>query len=93
MADFVPCDRLLQKTYSADQGGGYPQGTKAEVYNTLRDLQHSSYPTKAEFNNCVKFKDFKGKNELFVFLLTKITQPRSHGLSVNGSISCSGLQF
>ena len=25
---------------------------KAEVDNTLRDLQNSSYPTKAEFNNC-----------------------------------------
>ena len=25
---------------------------RAEVDNTLRDLQNSSYPTKAEFNNC-----------------------------------------
>ena len=25
---------------------------EAEVDNTLRDLQNSSYPTKAEFNNC-----------------------------------------
>ena len=32
--------------------GGYPQRPKAEVDNTLRDLQNSSYPTKAEFNNC-----------------------------------------
>ena len=30
---------------SADQGGCYPD-------NALRDLQNSSYPTKAEFNNC-----------------------------------------
>ena len=37
---------------SADQGGCYPQRPKAEVNNTLRDLQNSSYPTKAEFNNC-----------------------------------------
>ena len=36
----------------ADQGGCYPQRSKAEVDNTLRDLQNSSYPTKAEFNNC-----------------------------------------
>ena len=31
---------------SADQGGCYPQRPKAEVDNTLRDLQNSSYPTK-----------------------------------------------
>ena len=37
---------------SAEQGGCYPQKPKAEVDNTLRDLQNSSYPTKAEFNNC-----------------------------------------
>ena len=37
---------------SADQGGSYPQMPKAEVDNTFRDLQNSSYPTKAEFNNC-----------------------------------------
>ena len=36
---------------SADQGGCYPQRPKTEVENTLRDLQNSSYPTKAEFNN------------------------------------------
>ena len=37
---------------SAEQGGCYPKRLKAEVDNTLRDLQNSSYPTKAEFNNC-----------------------------------------
>ena len=37
---------------SADQGGCYPQRPKAEVDNTLRDLQNSSYPTKAELNSC-----------------------------------------
>ena len=35
---------------SAEQGGCYPQRPKAEVDNTLRDLQNSSYPTKVEFN-------------------------------------------
>ena len=29
-------------------GGGYPQRLKAEVENTLRDLQNSSYRMKAE---------------------------------------------
>ena len=37
---------------SADQGGCYSQRPKAEVDSTLRDLQNSSYPSKAEFNNC-----------------------------------------
>ena len=32
---------------SADQGGCYPPRPKAELNNTLRDLQNSSYPTKA----------------------------------------------
>ena len=35
---------------SADQGGCYSQMPKAEVDNTLRDLQNSSYPTKSKFN-------------------------------------------
>ena len=37
---------------SADQGGCYRQKLKAEVDNSLRDLQNSSYHTKAEFYNC-----------------------------------------
>ena len=37
---------------SAGRGGRYPPRPKAEVDNILRDLQNSSYPTKAEFNNC-----------------------------------------
>ena len=37
---------------SADHGGCYPPRSKAEVDSTLRDLQNSSYPTKAELNNC-----------------------------------------
>ena len=36
---------------SADQGGCYPPRPSASVDNILRDLQNSSYPTKAEFNN------------------------------------------
>ena len=35
---------------SAEQGGCYPQRPKVD--NTLRDLQNSSNPTKAEVNNC-----------------------------------------
>jgi len=26
---------------------------RGECHNTLRDLHNSSYPTKAEFNNCL----------------------------------------
>ena len=37
---------------SADRGGCYPPKPKAEVDNSLRDLQNCSYPTKTEFNNC-----------------------------------------
>ena len=37
---------------SADQGGCYPQRPKAEVDNTLRELQNCRIPTKAKFNNC-----------------------------------------
>ena len=39
---------------SADQRGCYPQRSNAEEDNTLRDLQNSSYPTKAKFNNCFR---------------------------------------
>ena len=38
---------------SADQGGCYPQRPKAEVDKALRDLQNSSYPTRAKFNNII----------------------------------------
>ena len=69
---------------SAEQGGCYPQSSKAEVDNTLRYLQNSSYPTKAEFNNC-----FIVHSKYFPFL--KIF-PRSY-FSVNGSIICSWLHF
>ena len=43
-------------TNFADQGGCYPQGLMAEVDNSLQDLQNSSYPTKAQFNNCLDCK-------------------------------------
>ena len=36
---------------SADRGC-YSQRSRAEVDNTLRDLQNSSDPKKAKFNNC-----------------------------------------
>ena len=75
---------------SADQG---------ECYR-LRDLQNSSYPTKAEFNNCFiihskyspVFKEVSPFCSLF-FCSPKITQSRSQVFSVNGSIICSGLHF
>ena len=60
----------------------YPQRPKAEVDNTLRDLQNSSYPTKAEFNNCFiihsnYFLLLKGVSPLrsLFFRLPNITQP------------------
>ena len=37
---------------SADRGGCHPPRPKAEVDNALRDLQSSSNPAIAEFNNC-----------------------------------------
>ena len=66
---------------SADQGGCYPQRPKAEVDNTLRDLQNSSYPKKAEFNNCFNsFKIFpRFAISLFVFPLTKYNTTLSPG--------------
>ena len=71
---------------SADQGC-YPQRLKAEVDNTLRDLQNSSYPTKAEFNNCFIIHSkyllvLKGVSQflsLFVFPLTKYNTTLSPG--------------
>ena len=85
---------------SADQGGCYPQRPKAEVDNTLQDLQNSSYPTKAEFNNCfiIHSKYFlllKGVPPLrsLFFRSPNITQPCPQVFSVNGSIICGGLYF
>ena len=64
------------------------------IYNTLRDLQNSSYPTKAEFNNCFiiyseYFQTLKGKK----WALCLITRPRPQVFSVNGSIICNELHF
>ena len=82
---------------SADQGGCYPLRPKAEVDNTLRDLQNSSYPTKAEFNNCYSkyfllLKEVSPLRSLF-FRSPNITQFCPQVFSVNGSIICSGLHF
>ena len=85
---------------SADQGGRFQQRPKAEVDNTLRDLQNSSYPTKAEFNNCfvihseylLILKGVSPFRSLF-FRSPNITQPCPQVFSVNGSIICSGLHF
>ena len=85
---------------SADQGGCYPQRPKAEVDNTLRGLQNSSYPTKAEFNNCfilhskylLVFKGVSPFHSLF-FRSPNITQPCPQVFSVNSSIICSGLHL
>ena len=86
---------------SAGRGGCYPQRLKAEVDNILRDLQNSSYSTKAEFNNCftIHSKYFKLLKEKTSFIFknfahpTKITQSCPHLFSVNSSIICSGLHF
>ena len=37
---------------SADLGGCYPLRLKAKGDNILQNLHNSSYPTKAEINNC-----------------------------------------
>ena len=73
---------------SADQGGCYPQTSKVEVDNTLPDLQNSSYPKKAEFNNCFiidskYFPVFKGgfAISLFVLPFTKYNSTLSPGFS------------
>ena len=80
--------------------GCYPQRPKAEVDNTLRDLQNSSYPTKAEFNNCfiIHSKYFllvKGVSPLLslFFRSPNITQPCPQVFSINGSIIYGGLHF
>ena len=85
---------------SADQGGCYPQRPKSEVDNTLRDLQNSSYPTKAEFNNCfiIHSKYFlllKGVSPLrsLFFRSPNTTQHCPQVFSVNGSIICGWLYF
>ena len=85
---------------SADQAGYYPLRLKAEVDNTLRDLQNSSYPVKAEFNNCFishsKYLPVLKAVSPFRCLLFRspiITPPFPQVFSVNGSIICSGPHF
>ena len=73
---------------------------KAKVDNTLRDLQNSSYPTKAEVNNCfiihskyyLILKGVSPFRSLF-FHSPNITQPCLQVFAVSGSIICSGLHF
>ena len=52
----------LSRKNSADQGGCCPPRPKAEVDNTLRDLQNSSYPAIAEFNNCFIIHSLNNSN-------------------------------
>ena len=85
---------------SADQGGCYPQRPKAEVDNTLRDLQNSSYPTKAEFNNCFiihskYFPILKGVSPFCssFFCSTKITQSRPQVSRSMVQLSAAGYTF
>ena len=85
---------------SADLGRCYPTRPSASVNNTVRDLQNSSYPTKAEFNNCfiIHSKYFlllKGVSPLrsLFFRSPNITQPGPQVFSVNGSIICGGPHF
>ena len=81
--------------------GCYPLRLKTEVDNALQDLQNSSYPTKAEFNNCfiIHSKYFpiilKGVLPvcLLFFCLPKITQPHPQVSLVNGSRTFCGLPF
>ena len=80
---------------SADQGGCYNT-----VHNTLRDLQKSSYPTKAKFNNCFIIHSkyllvLKGVSPFcsLFFRSPNITQPCPQVFTVNGSIICSRLHF
>ena len=56
---------------SEDQGRCCPQKRKAELANTLRDLQNSSYRTKAEVNNCFIIHSKYFAISLFGFMLTK----------------------
>ena len=86
---------------SADQGGCYPARSKAEVDNSLRDLQNSSYATKAESIIALLFIKlfpryvFEGLSPFrFLFFCSpKITKSRPQVFSVNGSIICSGVHF
>ena len=73
---------------------------KAEVDNTLGDMQNSSYPRKTKFNNCfiihsTYFPVHKGVSPFHssCFRSPKITQSHSQFFSVNGSIIAAGCTF
>ena len=88
----------MKNAASADLGGCYPPKPKAQMNNFLRDLQNSSYPTKAEFNNCFiihskYFPILKGVSPFHSFFFcSPKTQPRPQVYSFNGSIIVSLLQ-
>ena len=63
---------------SADRGGCYPPRLQAEVDNTLRDLQNSSYPVIAE-NSIIALlfiqnnSNFKNKLKMLTSVDVKFT--------------------
>ena len=63
--------------------------------NTLRDLENSSYRTKAEFNNCfiIHSKYFLLLKGVSPLRSPNITQPCPQVFSFNGAIICRGLHF
>ena len=73
---------------SADLRGCYPLRLKADVDNTLRDLQNFSFIIYS-----IYFPDCKGVLSFcsLFFCSPKITQNRPQVVSVNSSITCSGL--
>ena len=84
---------------SADLGGCYPLRLKAKGDNILQNLHNSSYPTKAEINNCFiihskYFPILEGVSPFTLcFSVHQNNTTLSPGLLVNGSIICSGLHF
>ena len=62
---------------SAGRGGCYPTRQKVKVDNSLQDLQNSSYPKKAEFNNCfLLFKLVNLFTAISLFVKKKNLVPR-----------------
>ena len=77
---------------SADRGGCYPP--KTEVDNTLRDLQNSSYPAIAEFNNCIIIhSNFKNKLKMRTSVDVKFTSIVHLFREIWQKKVCSGLQI
>ena len=87
--------RILQIKEGVD-----PHRPKGEVDSTLRDLQNSAYPTKAQFNICfiihskylLVLKGVSPFRSLF-FRSPNITQPCPQVFAIKGSMICSGLHF